>query len=174
MTRTVLAGLFLTIAVIFPAVAAEPDWKAVDRAFGVEGVPQPDGAHRYNFPRRDLAVTVDGVKIKPALALGSWLAFLPADNGVMVMGDLVLTGEEVNPVMRKLKSGGVEITALHNHLLRAAPFTMYIHVGAHGDAVALAKTFRAGLAESKPPSVRHLLPHHRRPASLRLRTSMAS
>ncbi|MGE3335891.1 MAG: DUF1259 domain-containing protein [Rhodospirillaceae bacterium] len=151
MTRTVLAGLVLTAAVTFSAYAAEPDWKAVDQAFGVEGVPQADGAHRYNFPRRDLTVTVDGVQIKPALALGSWLAFLPMGNGVMVMGDLVLTGEEVNPVMRKLKSGGVEVTALHNHLLRATPFTMYMHVGAHGDALALAKTFRAGLAESKTP-----------------------
>src|SRR4051812_3363520 len=81
-----------------PALAAEPDWMAVDAAMGVAGVPQPDGAHRYNFPRRDLAVTLDGVQIKPALALGGWLAFKPMNNEVMVMGDLVLTGDEVNPV----------------------------------------------------------------------------
>ena len=133
------------------AYGAEPDWRAVDQAIGVEGVPQPDGAHRYNFPRRDLNVVLDGVKLKPALALGSWLAFLPAGDGVMVMGDLVLTGEEVNPVMKKLESNGVRITALHNHLLRSAPSTMYMHVGAHGDAVALAKVFHAGLSESKTP-----------------------
>jgi hypothetical protein len=118
---------------------------------GVAGAVQADGAHRYAFPRRDLSVTLDGVKLKPGFALGSWLAFLPTDKGVMVMGDLVLTGDEVNPVMKKLKSAGIQITALHNHLLRAAPMTMYMHVDAHGDAVQLAKGLRAGLAESKTP-----------------------
>src|SRR4051812_46300752 len=90
-----------------PAIAAEPDWASVDQAFGVAGVPQADGAHRYNFPRRDLNVTLDGVKVKPGLALGGWLAFKPMDNGVMVMGDLVLTSEEVTPVMKKLESEGI-------------------------------------------------------------------
>jgi hypothetical protein len=149
--RTGFSALLISTLLTAPALAADPDWKAVDQAIGVEGVPQPDGAHRYNFPRRDLNVTLDGVKIKPALALGSWLAFLPMGDGVMVMGDLVLTGDEVNPVMKKLGDGGIQITALHNHLLRSAPGTMYMHVGAHGDAVQLAKTFRAGLGESKTP-----------------------
>lgn len=152
MKRTI-STLALLVALLpaVPSFGAEPDWKAVDQAFGVEGVPQPDGAHRYNFPRRDLNVMLDGVKIKPALALGGWLVFLPMGDGVMVMGDLVLTGEEVNPVMRKLLGAGIEITALHNHLLRSAPATMYMHVGAHGDAVQLAKAFKAGLSESKVP-----------------------
>jgi hypothetical protein len=140
-----------SMTLALPALGADPDWKAVDQAFGVAGVPQPDGAHRYNFPRRDLHVTLDGVTVKPGLALGSWLAFKPTDTGVMVMGDLVLTGDEVNPVMKKLESSGITITALHNHLLRSSPQTMYMHVGAHGDAVQLAKAFKAGLSESKTP-----------------------
>jgi biotin operon repressor len=145
-------GIPLALAIgAASAFAAEPDWKSVDQAFGVAGVPQPDGAQRYNFPRRDLDVTLDGVKVKPGLALGSWLAFKPMANGVMVMGDLVLTSEEVTPVMKKLESEGIEITALHNHLLRSSPMTMYMHVGAHGDPVQLAKEFKAALSESKTP-----------------------
>jgi hypothetical protein len=144
---TFLLGVCAGTAVL----AAEPDWKAVDEALGVTGAAQPDGVHRYALPRRDLNVTVDGVHIKPGLALGSWLAFKPMDDAVMVMGDLVLTGEEVRPVMKKLEDGGIQITALHNHLLRATPMTMYMHVGAHGNAVQLAKALHTALAESKTP-----------------------
>ncbi len=145
----IFAALLATLPI--PASAAEPDWAAVDAAIGVAGVVQPDGAHRFNFPRRDLAVTLDGVQIKPALALGGWLAFKPMGDGVMVMGDLVLTGDEVNPVMKSLEQNGVEVTALHNHLLRSSPATMYMHVGTHGDAVQLAKVFRTGIGFSRAP-----------------------
>ena len=89
--------------------------------------------HRYGFPRTDLQVTLDGVTIKPALALGGWAAFKPAHGGAMVMGDLVLLETEINPVMAKLIENGLEITAVHNHLLRASPATFYMHVGGHGD-----------------------------------------
>ncbi len=142
---TFLLGFLATSAIAAP----EPDWKAVDAALGVTGVTQSDGVHRYSLPRRDLNVIVDGVKIKPGLALGSWLAF--QSDGTMVMGDLVLTGEEVRPVMAKLESGGIHITALHNHLLRGSPMTMYMHVSGHGNAVELAKVLRAALSESKTP-----------------------
>lgn len=145
------ALILLAALAVAPRAFAESDWKAVDQTFGIEGVVQPDGAHRYNMPRRDLTVKLDGVQLKASFALGSWLVFLPTADGVMVMGDLVLTGTEVNPVMKKLESSGVQITALHNHLLRAAPATMYMHVSAHGDATQLAKAFRAALAESKTP-----------------------
>ncbi|MBI4693252.1 MAG: DUF1259 domain-containing protein [Gammaproteobacteria bacterium] len=141
--------VLLTLSVA--SLAAEPDWKAVDQAMGVEGVQQPDGARRYGFPRRDLKVTLDGVQLKSGFALGSWLAFKPTEGGAMVMGDLVLAEEEVGPVMKELAAGGIQITALHNHLLRSSPATMYMHVGAHGDPVQLAKMFKAGLAESKTP-----------------------
>jgi hypothetical protein len=134
------------------ALAQEIDWKKVDTALGRTGADMPGGVHRYGLPRSDLNVTVDGVMIKPALALGGWVAFEPAHGGAMVMGDLVLTESETKPVMTKLLEGGLEITALHNHLLRANPATFYMHVGGHGDPVKMAETIRAALALSKTPA----------------------
>jgi hypothetical protein len=107
--------------------------------------------HRYGFPRTDLTVTLDGVTIKPALALGGWVAFKPAHGGAMVMGDLVLLETEINPVMQKLIEGGLEITAVHNHLLRANPATFYMHVGGHGDPARMAAVIRDALGASKTP-----------------------
>jgi biotin operon repressor len=91
------------------------------------------------------------VTIRPALALGGWVAFKPMHEGVMIMGDLVLLETEINPVMAKLIENGLEITAVHNHLLRANPATFYMHVGGHGDPVKLAAAIRTALAESKTP-----------------------
>lgn len=97
-------------------------------------------------------MTLDGVTIKPALALGGWVALKPMQGGeLMVMGDLVLLEAEINPVMAKLIEAGVLITAVHNHLLRASPATFYMHVGGHGDPVKVATAIRAALAESKTP-----------------------
>ena len=111
----------------------------------------PGGVYRVGIGRSDLSVTLDGVQIKPALALGSYLAFQKAGNDAMVMGDLVLLQEEVNPVMKKLIEQGIEITAIHNHLLRATPGVMYMHYMGHGDAAKLASAVRTALAESKTP-----------------------
>jgi hypothetical protein len=147
--RLLLAGI-AAVSFATPAVAA-PDWPKVDQAMGRPGAEQPGGVHRYAFPRSDLAVTLDGVAIKPALALGSWTAFQPMGDQVMVMGDLVLTHEEVTPVMRRLLASGFTITALHNHLLRSTPATMYMHVGAHGDPVKLAQALHDALALSHTP-----------------------
>src|SRR6266446_6204431 len=127
-----ICGLVLINAVA--ANAQEIDWKKVDAALGKTGAVSGE-VHRYGFPRSDLQVTVDGVAIKPALALGGWAAFQPMRGEAMVMGDLVLLATEVNPVMAKLIEGGVEITAVHNHLLRANPETFYMHIGGHGDPV---------------------------------------
>jgi hypothetical protein len=132
------------------ASAQEIDWQNVDTAFGRQPAVSGD-VHRYGFPRTDLTVTLDGVTIKPALALGGWVAFKPMHGGVMTMGDLVLLETEMNPVMAKLIENGIEITAIHNHLLRANPATFYMHVGGHGDPVKMATAIRAGLAESKTP-----------------------
>jgi hypothetical protein len=107
--------------------------------------------HRYGFPRTDLTVTLDGVTIKPSLALGGWVAFKPMHGEAMVMGDLVLLETEVNPVMVKMIEGGLDITAIHNHLLRASPATFYMHVGGHGDPVKMAAVIRDALAVSKTP-----------------------
>jgi hypothetical protein len=147
--KLALAAL-ASVVLATPALAA-PNWSDVDKALGRAGAAQPDGVHRYSFPRSDLQVTLDGVAVKPALALGSWAAFEPMDDGVMIMGDLVLTHEEVNPVMTRLLAAGFSITALHNHLLRSAPATMYMHVDAHGDAVRLARGLHDALALSHTP-----------------------
>jgi len=132
------------------ATAQEIDWQKVDDAFGRKPAISGD-VHRYGFPRTDLAVTLDGVSIKPALALGGWVAFKPMHGGAMVMGDLVLLETEINPVMLKLIEGGLEITAVHNHLLRASPATFYMHVGGHGDPTKMAAVIREALAASKTP-----------------------
>jgi len=121
--------LLATTALILatPAAASAADWSKVADALGKSGTEMPGGVYRVGLPRTDLKVTLDGVELKPALALGSWLAFAEHGRGeVMVMGDLVLTDEEVNPVMKRLVEGGLEITALHNHLLRNTPHTMYM------------------------------------------------
>jgi biotin operon repressor len=130
--------------------AQEIDWKKVDEAIGRSAAVSGD-VHRYGFPRSDLTVTLDGVTIKPALALGGWTAFKPAHGGAMVMGDIVLLDTEINPVMAKLIENGIDITAVHNHVLRANPATYYMHISGHGDPVKLATAIRTGLAASKTP-----------------------
>src|ERR1700694_5484177 len=144
----VVSALVLTFAA--RASAEEIDWKKVDTALGKTAAVQ-GGVHRYGLPRSDLHVTLDGITIKPALALGGWVALEPMHDGAMVMGDLVLLETEVNPVMAKLLESGIDITAVHNHLLRANPATFYMHVGGHGDPVKMAGAIRAALAVSKTP-----------------------
>lgn len=147
-----LTGFTASILVALATPAqAEIDWQKVDLALGRSGQEQAGGVHRYSFPRSDLKVTLDGVAVKPALALGSWLAFQPMGDQVMVMGDLVLTHEEVSPVLSRLLADGLTITALHNHLLRSTPATMYMHVSGHGDPVKLAQSLRQALALSRTP-----------------------
>lgn len=133
-----------------PTLAAEMEWKKVDAILG-RAPAQSGEVHRYAFPRSDLTVTLDGVTLKPAFALGGWLAFMPMGEVATIMGDLVLTEAEVNPVMTKMLADGLEVTAVHNHFLRASPPTFYIHVGGHGDPVKMAETIRAALALSKTP-----------------------
>jgi hypothetical protein len=142
-----IAGTVLSVG----AGAADIDWSKVDQALGKSGTSQPGGVHKYGLPRTDLKITVDGVAIKPTFALGSWIGFLPMGNGAMFMGDLVLTENEISPVMKRLIDDGVEITAVHNHLLRTSPAVFYMHVGGHGDPVKLAQTLHAALALSQTP-----------------------
>jgi hypothetical protein len=132
------------------ASAQQIDWTKVNEALGRNAAISGD-VHRYGFPRSDLQVTLDGVTIRPTLALGGWVAFKPMHGGAMVMGDLVLLETEINPVMAKLIENGIEITAVHNHVLRASPATFYMHIGGHGDPLKLAAAIRAALAESKTP-----------------------
>lgn len=147
---TGVAGV-LAMAACVSATAADLDWSKVDQALGKTGLDLPGGVHKYGLPRSDLHVTLDGVAIKPALALGSWLAFLPSHDGAVVMGDLVLTDTEISPVMQRLIEDDIEITAIHNHLLRTSVPVLYMHVAGHGDPVKLAQALHAGLALSKTP-----------------------
>jgi len=130
--------------------AQETDWQKIDAVLGRSAAVSGD-VHRYGFPRTDLQVSLDGVALKPSFALGGWAAFKPVGKEAMVMGDLVLLGTEINPVMSKLLEGGLEITGIHNHLLRAEPATYYMHIGGHGDPLTIAGALRAALGESKTP-----------------------
>src|SRR2546428_3366565 len=143
----------LSLLALFVLVAAAPkkDWKDVEEALGRAGTVQPDGAYKVSFPRADLSVTADGVAIKPALALGSWAAFNQSGGHAMAMGDLVLLESEVNPVIGELQKGGIEQTALHNHLMGESPRVMYMHFSGHGDAAAIARTLHDALATTKTP-----------------------
>src|SRR5439155_10880797 len=149
MTR--IAAAVLIAAMAGSAQAADDNWTRVGEALGKSGTELPGGIYKVGLPRTDIKATLDGVELKPGFPLGSWLAFTKAGSEGMVMGDLVLTMPEVGPVMAKLLAGGIEVTALHNHLLRNQPFTMYMHVAGHGDPVKLAAALHAGLAASKTP-----------------------
>src|SRR6267142_2324771 len=122
----------------------------IDQALGRSGQKTGD-VYRVGFPRTGLHVSVNGVAIKPGLALGSWAAVLGTDDNVMVMGDLVLLEEELNPVMAKLRSSGFEITAVHNHLMEETPKVLYLHYMGHGSATYLATSLREALSVSKTP-----------------------
>jgi hypothetical protein len=146
------AFMILVAALTAPmfAHAADIDWSKVDAALGKSAVVSGE-VHRYGLPRSDLKVTLDGVAIRPALALGGWIAFAPMGDEAMVMGDLVLLDSEITPVMTKLLDGGLDITAIHNHILRASPATFYMHVGGHGDPEKMATVIHSALALSKTP-----------------------
>src|SRR5438067_10839336 len=149
MIRVAVIALIAGLAA--SAKAADDSWARVGEALGKAGTELPGGVYKVGLPRTDIKATLDGVELKPGFALGSWLAFAKTGNDGMVMGDLVLTAEEVSPVMAKLLAGGIEVTALHNHLLRNQPFTMYMHVLGHGDPVKLAGVLHTALGESKTP-----------------------
>src|SRR6185369_13490243 len=142
--------LLASVALTAPALAG-PDWTQVGQALGKSGSVQAGGVYRVGFPRTDLKVSLDGVALRTGFAFGGWVAFQPMGDQAMVMGDLVLTQDEVTPVMRTLVDGGLQITAVHNHLLRAQPMTLYMHIEGHGDSVTLAGAIHSALAQSKTP-----------------------
>jgi hypothetical protein len=176
-TRAATLTALALCAAFFPGRAiaqggaqSNSDWTAVDQALGRKGAMQPGDVMKYGFPRSDLQVTAGGVTVKPALALGSWVAFKKVAGGhAMAMGDLVLGEDEVGPVMRALQAGGVEQTALHNHVLHESPRVMYVHIEAHGDAVKIAQTVHAALSQSRTPLVTPSAPAA--PAAIELDTT---
>jgi hypothetical protein len=143
------AALTTLMLITAPVVAA--DWNAVGQALGKSGTEMPGGIYRIGLPRTDLHVQLDGIELKPTFALGSWVAFSPMGQQAMVMGDLVLTEDEIEPVMKSLIDGGLEVTALHDHLFHAQPATFYMHVGGMGDPFKLAGTIHTALSLSKTP-----------------------
>ena len=148
------AAVVVIIAIVAEPVtahAADPDWKAVEQALGKSGGMQPGDVFRIGMPRTDLAVTVKGVPVKAGFALGSYAAFKQAGDEALVMGDLVLLDQEVPAVMSGLLSGGLEVTAVHNHLNEMSPHVMYMHYEGHGDAVQMAKALRQALSASATP-----------------------
>jgi hypothetical protein len=144
-------GLIVILVAPDVARAADPDWKAVEQALGKSGQLQPGDVFRVGMPRTDLAVTVKGVPVKAGFALGSYAAFKQVGDHAMVMGDLVLLDQEVPAVMSGLFSGGLEVTAVHNHLNEMSPHVMYIHYEGHGEAIQMAKALRQALSASGTP-----------------------
>lgn len=155
-----LAGMATGAAAQQGAAAAAPsrggpEWAATQQVLGGKGTMQPGAVLKFSFPRTDLQVTADGVPIKPGFALGSWIAFKHMSAGptagAMAMGDLVLTEDEVGPVMLALQRGGIEQTALHNHVLHESPRIMYMHIAGHGDPAKIAQVVRGALGQTKTP-----------------------
>jgi hypothetical protein len=151
----ILAGSTLLLMITSLSSAQQQvsttDWKPVEQALGKAGSMQPGDVYKVSLPRSDLKVTAAGVELKPALALGTWVAFKRMGDTTVVMGDLVLAENEVTPVLSKLQQGGVETTALHNHVLNESPRVMYMHIHAMGDAVTIAKAIHDALALTKTP-----------------------
>jgi len=147
----VVGAITFSIVACVPLDAAEPDWKAVEQALGKSGQLQDGGVFRIGMPRTDLSVTVKGEPVKAGFALGSYAAFKQLGDHAMVMGDLVLLDQEVPAVMSGLFSGGLDVTAVHNHLNDMSPHVMYMHYEGHGDAVQLAKALRQALSASATP-----------------------
>ncbi len=153
-TCAVLAGM----ALMQPLQAQTIEWKAVETAIGRTGVAQAGDVYRFNFPRTDLKVVVGTVTIRPALALGGWIAMKAAPSGVIAVGDLVLTEAELPAVIGALQKGGVEQTAIHHHILNESPRIIYVHIHAHGDPLAIAAAVRAAVAKTKIPAPTAAIP----------------
>jgi Domain of Unknown Function (DUF1259) len=156
--RTISIAIVSLVVVASSLVAGTPqsagalDTAAIEKALGLPGQMQGD-VYRVGMPRTDLAVTVHGIAVKPGLALGSWAGFRKAGAQAVVHGDLVLTEAEVNPVISKLYDGGLQITALHNHLIDETPHVMYLHYWGQGAEATLATALRAALATTKTPLI---------------------
>ena len=152
-SKHVIGLLIATVIIATPGLvgAVDPNWKAVEQALGKSGQLQTGDVFRIGMSRTDLTVTVKGVPVRAPFALGSYAAFKQIGSQVMVMGDLVLLDQEVPPVMSGLFAGGLEVTAVHNHLNEMSPHVMYMHYEGHGDAVQLAKALRQALSASGTP-----------------------
>ncbi|MGE5474681.1 MAG: DUF1259 domain-containing protein [Ignavibacteriales bacterium] len=130
------------------------DRESIEKIIGKKGTMQ-DGVLKFTFPRYDLKVSIGPVSIEPELALTSWMAFHNVGNQSMVMGDIVLLENEIDPVASQLIANGFKITALHNHLLHELPRIMYLHFSGIGDAVKLAQGIKNVFSMTKTPLTGH-------------------
>jgi hypothetical protein len=134
-----------------PVMSPPIDEKAVADATGVEKPEKsPDGTVKANFPRKDVEIAVDSWKMPAFMGLTSWAAFSPGRKDVaeaMVMGDLVLFEDEVNPIMSKLLDAGLQVTALHNHFFFDQPHVFFMHIGGEGKVADLGKGVKAAMVE---------------------------
>jgi hypothetical protein len=151
--KCIVVGFSALVGLAVPTAvrAADPDWKAVEQALGKTGQMQAGDVFRIGMPRTDLNVTVKGVPVKAGFGLGSYAAFKQVGDHAMVMGDLVLLDQEVPAVMSGLLAGGLEITAVHNHLNEMTPHVMYMHYSGHGEALQMARALRQALSASGTP-----------------------
>jgi hypothetical protein len=130
----------LVLAATTHAHAAVLDTARIEQLTGAKGrLDRAAGVFKVSVPRKDLSPTVGGVKITPPSGLTSWAAFQAAGDGAMVMGDVVLTEDQVNPVLSTALDNGLEVTALHNHFLGESPRIMFMHIGGSGSADRLAE-----------------------------------
>lgn len=146
-----------TLAAIVQARAATSavafDTARIEQLTGAKGaLDAKENVFKVSVPRTDLAVSVAGVHVTPAMGLTSWAAFTPMGNHVMVMGDLVLTEDQVNPTMDAALGNGLEVTALHNHFLWDKPKVMFMHIGGMGDQLELAAAVGKVFAKIKETS----------------------
>ncbi len=126
-------------------------WKQIDDLLGRKGNQESPGVWKYDLTRDDLHVKLNGAEIKPELALDGWLTFQNRPQKTRVMGELVLTADEVNPVIAKLHEGGVHVMALHNHLIGESPEVMYLHIMSEGEPLAVARAVQSALVLTKLP-----------------------
>jgi len=127
------------------------DTTAIEKITGIKGKSNK-GEYKITIPQNDLDVEVDGFKIIPPMGLGTWIAFTPAKDGVMIMGDIILTENDLKPVQQEVIRQGLAITAIHNHFVRNHPNVMYMHIGGSGKTEDMAQKAKAVLdkvAESR-------------------------
>lgn len=147
-----MLGIALLVAVPIQTIAAASslDTKAIDQAIGKSGE-MKDDVYKVSLPRKDLSVSVDGIQLKPGFALGSWIAFKQAGHDAVLDGDLVLTEPEVGAVFGQLRKEGIEVSALHNHLLGETPKLMFLHIEGKGDAGKMATSVKEALRFTGTP-----------------------
>ena len=146
----ILLGLMLAGPALAQSDVRQLNTDGIARAMGRQGDLSAE-MYKVSFPRSDLSVKVGNVTVKPALSLMAWAAFIKSGNAAVTYGDLVVLEDEVNPVISKLEERGLELSALHNHLLHESPRVMFIHFVGRGDEVELAKGIREALALTSSP-----------------------